>query len=125
MPDGVCPDIDDCVSIECSCCLCVNELVEGPSKSPIKNNEFRTTSEPSQKESSESTVGVGTLAAVSGAVSFYFELDCLTISLSIFLTLIFMISGGGCSFCRCRCKFEYIYIYIYMFRNVCEKFHLN
>jgi len=67
MPDGVCPDIDDCLSIECSCCLCVNELAEGPSKSP--------TTEPSQEESSESTVGAGTLAAVSGAVSFYFELD--------------------------------------------------
>lgn len=75
MPDGVCPDIDDCLSIECSCCLCVNELVEGPSKSPIKNDEFRTTTEPSQKESSESRVGAGTLAAVSGSVSFYFGLD--------------------------------------------------
>jgi len=76
MPDGVCPDIDFCLSIECSCCLCTDEVVGDPSPPPSIVNETLSTSEsytpsssPSQRESSKSTVGGGTLAAVSGAVS--------------------------------------------------------
>jgi len=71
MPNGVCPDMDDCSLIECSCCLCVEDLIEGPSIFPIKKDEFTFTEKPSQEESSESTVGAGTLAALSGAVSIY------------------------------------------------------
>ena len=76
MPDGVCPDIGICLSIECSCCLCTDEVVGVPSTPPSNVNGIVSTSEsytssssPSQNESSKSTVGGGTLAAVSGAVS--------------------------------------------------------
>lgn len=75
MPNGVCPDMDDCTSIECSCCLCVNDVLREPSTSPASYgtsiDEHLSTSSPSGKESSKSTVGTGTLAAVSGAVSQY------------------------------------------------------